>query len=100
MSRLGEDTDHAGPMKGKMKTSREHFYTSIYLQLARKGMWHSKWGLLVCTAGIARNLWGATKGKQFTKADTEQTCLVRSSTILTYAMTGTITHTHAHTHIH
>ena len=43
----------------------------IYNQ-ARKGMWHSKLGLLVFTAGIARNLWCATKGKQLKKkkADT------------------------------
>ena len=32
-------------------------------------MWHSEWGLLLCTAEIAMNLVGATKGKQFTKAD-------------------------------
>ena len=54
----------------------------IYNQV-RKGMWHSEWGLLLCTAGIARNLWGATKGKQFTKADTEQTYPVITSAILT-----------------
>ena len=57
-------------------------------------MWHSEWGLLVCTAGIARNLWGVTKDEQFTKADTEQTYPVIYSTILTYAMTGAITYTH------
>ena len=65
----------------------------IYNQV-RKGTWHSKLGLLGCTAGIARNLWGATKGKQFTKADTAQTYPVRTSTILIYAMTGTITSTY------
>ena len=63
-------------------------------------MGHSEWGLLVCTAGIARNLLAATKGKQFTKADTEQTYPVITSTILTYATTGAITHTHTHTHMH
>ena len=36
-------------------------------------MRHNEWGLLLFTVGIARNLWGDTKGKQFTKADTEQT---------------------------
>ena len=36
-------------------------------------MWHSKWGLLLCTQGIARNLWSSTKGKQLTKAVTAQT---------------------------
>ena len=60
-------------------------------------MWHSEWGLLLCTAGIARNPWGVTKGKQFTKADTEQTYSVRTSTILTYVMTGAITYTHTQT---
>ena len=45
--------------------------------------------LLLCIAGIARNLRGASKGKQFTKADREQTYSVRTSTILTYAHTQT-----------
>ena len=49
-------------------------------------MWHSEWGLLLYTAQRARNLWGATKGKQFTKADTEQTYPVRTAT------TGAITY--------
>ena len=53
-------------------------------------MWHSELGLLLCTAGIARNLWGATKGKQFTKADTEQTYPVVSSTILVWWSYGSL----------
>ena len=54
-------------------------------------MWHSEWGLLLCTAGIARNLWGVTK-------DTEQTDPVIYSTILPYTTTGAITFTtHAQT---
>ena len=39
----------------------------------------------------------ATKGKQFTKADIEQTYPVITYTFLTYAMTGAITHTTHHT---
>ena len=91
--------DHAGPMKEKTKTSWEHFYTKHLFTISEETR-HSKLSLLACTAGIARNSWGATKGNQFTKADTEQTYPIRTSTILTYAMTGTIMHMHTHTHTH
>ena len=40
---------------------------------------------------------GCNKGKQFTKADTEQTYLIITSAILTYVMTVAITYTHTHT---
>jgi len=36
-------------------------------------MWHSEWVYCNVQKGTARNLWGATKGKQLTKANTEQT---------------------------
>ena len=57
-------------------------------------MWHSEWGLLLCTAGIARNLWGATKGKQFTKADRADL----SRYIFYYLKLCYDRHHHIHTH--
>ena len=70
--------------EGKDKNELGTFlYKAFIYNQVRKGMWHSEWGLLVCTARIARNLWGATKGKQLTKADTAQTYSDISSTLLT-----------------
>ena len=66
-------------------------------------MWHSEWGLLLCTAGIAMNLWGATKGKQFAKADTEQifSHYIFYNVNLCYNMRNhKHTQTHARTHTH
>jgi len=58
-------------------------------------MWHSEWDLLVCTAGKARNLWGATKDKQSYKSIHRAEISHISSTILIYARTGAITPTHS-----
>ena len=56
--------------KGKDENELGTFPYKVFIYTeARKGMWYSEWGLLLCTAGIIRNLWDATKGKQFTKAD-------------------------------
>ena len=47
-----------------------------------------------CTAGKARNLWGAAKDMHYLqKKKTEQSYPDCSYTVLTYAMTGAITHT-------
>ena len=53
--------------EGKDKNELETFLYKHLFTMARKGMWHSELGLFVCTAGKARNLWGAAKGKQFYK---------------------------------
>ena len=54
-------------------------------------------GFIILYSRDSKEFVGCNKRKKFTKADTEQTYPVISSTILTYAMAGVITHTHTHT---
>ena len=52
--------------------SWEHFYKGFINRQVKKDMWHSECCLLLFVAGIGRNVKGAARYKQLTKADAEQ----------------------------
>jgi len=47
-------------------------YSAFIYNQARKGMWYSEWGFILCTAGDSKEFVVCGKSQQLTKEDTEQ----------------------------